>query len=256
MKNKNIIKINTYTLIDNDFMKKTLLVIFCYNEEQNIHFLLKKLLKHKVYKDRDILFIDDCSKDKTNQIIKSYKIKNSKILRNKKNQGFGLNYKFSIKYVIKNKYKKLIFLHGDNQYPANKVSIIDIKLNKYSLCYGSRKLNFFSMKKNMPFLRLIANMFLTFFINIMLNNNATEYFSGFRGLRVEKLKNLDLNKFANQWIIEQQIHFHFINKNYKISEIPIPTVYTFSQISKLPPFNYVFSVVTNTFRFSFLKIFS
>ncbi len=88
-------------------MKKTLLVIFCYNEEQNIHFLLKRLLKYKVYKDRDILFIDDCSKDKTNQIIKSYKIKNSKILRNKKNQGFGLNYKFSIKYVIKNKYTKL-----------------------------------------------------------------------------------------------------------------------------------------------------
>ena len=112
------------------------------------------------------------------------------------------------------------------------------------------------MKKNMPFLRLIANLFLTFFINIMFNNNATEYFSGFRGLRVEKLKNLDLNKFANQWIIEQQIHFHFINKNYKISEIPIPTVYTFNQISKLPPFNYVFSVVINTFRFSFLKIFS
>ena len=65
-----------------------------------------------------------------------------------------------------------------------------------------------------------------------------------------------VSKFANQWIIEQQIHFHFINKNYKISEIPIPTVYTFSQISKLPPINYVFSVVTNTFRFSFLKIFS
>ena len=112
------------------------------------------------------------------------------------------------------------------------------------------------MKKNMPKLRLITNIFLTSFINIMLNNNATEYFSGFRGLRVEKLKNLDLNKFSNKWIIEQQIHFYFINKKYRISEISIPTVYTLSQISKLPPFNYVFSVITNTFRFSFLKILS
>ena len=237
-------------------MNKTLLVIFCYNEEKNIHSLLRMLIKHKIYKYRDILFIDDCSKDNTNQIIKSYRIKNSKIIKNKKNQGFGLNYKFSIKYSIKKKYEKIIFLHGDNQYPANKVPLIDKELNKNSLCYGSRRLNFSSMKSNMPSIRLIANMLLTFFINLMFNNNATEYFSGFRGLRVEKLKKINLNNFANKWIIEQQIHFHFINKKYRISEVSIPTVYKASQISKLPPFNYVFSVITSTIKFSFLKIFS
>ena len=111
------------------------------------------------------------------------------------------------------------------------------------------------MKKNMPKMRLIANMMLTFFINFMLRNNATEYFSGFRGIRVEKLKGIKLNNFANKWIIEQQIHFYFINKKYKVTEISIPTVYKDNQISKLPPFNYVFSVIINTFRFSFLKNF-
>ena len=89
----------------------------------------------------------------------------------------------------------------------------------------------------------------------MLKNQATEYFSGFRGLRVDKLKKINLKKFSNKWIIEQQIHFEFINKNYLISEISIPTVYKNNQISKLPPFNYVFSVLTSTFRFSFLRNF-
>ena len=111
------------------------------------------------------------------------------------------------------------------------------------------------MKKNMPKMRLIANIMLTSFINFMLRNNATEYFSGFRGIRVEKLKGIKLNDFSNNWIIEQQIHFYFINKKYKVTEIPIPTVYKDNQISKLPPFNYVFSVIINTFRFSFLKNF-
>ena len=37
---------------------------------------------------------------------------------------------------------------------------------------------------------------LTFFINFMLRNNATEYFSGFRGIRVEKLKGIKLNNVA------------------------------------------------------------
>ena len=236
-------------------MSKVLVVIFCYNVEENIEFILKKIKKNKLNNKRDILFIDDCSKDKTNQILKSYKIKNSKIIKNKHNQGFGLNYKFSIKYAIKKNYKKLIFLHGDNQYPANKIPNVDKKLDISSLCYGSRKLNVKSMKKNMPKMRLIANIILTFFINFMLRNNATEYFSGFRGIRVEKLKEIKLNNFANKWIIEQQIHFYFINKKYKVTDISIPTVYKENQISKLPPFNYVFSVLINTFRFSFLKNF-
>ena len=60
-------------------MNKTLLVIFCYNEEKNIKPLLTKIKKYRVYKNRDILFIDDCSKDSTNQIIKFNKIKNSRI---------------------------------------------------------------------------------------------------------------------------------------------------------------------------------
>ena len=236
-------------------MNKTLLVIFCYNEEKNIKPLLNKIKKYKVYKNRDILFIDDCSKDSTNQIIKFNKIKNSRIYRNKKNIGFGLNYKFSIKYAIKKKYEKLIFLHGDGQYPSNKVTFIDNSLDKYSLCYGSRRLNTLSMRKNMPFLRLIANISLTFFINIMLKNNATEYFSGFRGLKVSRLKKLNLETFDNKWIIEQQIHFYFINKKFNILEFPIPTVYKKSQISKLPPFNYVFSVILNTVKYSFYKMF-
>lgn len=236
-------------------MRKVLIVIFCYNVEENIGFILKKIKKNKLNNKRDILFIDDSSKDKTNQILKSFKIKNSKIIRNNHNQGFGLNYKFSIKYAIKKNYEKLIFLHGDNQYPADKIPNVDKKLDISSLCYGSRKLDVVSMKKNMPKMRLIANMMLTFFINFMLRNNATEYFSGFRGIRVEKLKEIKLNNFANNWIIEQQIHFYFINMKYKVTEIAIPTVYKDNQISKLPPFNYVFSVIINTFRFSFLKNF-
>ncbi len=236
-------------------MSKTLIVIFCYNVDENISFILKKIKKKKLNKNRNILFIDDCSSDNTNKILRSYKIKNSKIFKNKKNQGFGLNYKFSIKYAIKKKYKKLIFLHGDNQYPASKIPLIEKKLDNSFLCYGSRRLNFKSMKKNMPTIRLVANLLLTFFINILLNNNSTEYFSGFRGLRVEKLKKLNLNNFDNKWIIEQQIHFDFINKKFPISEISIPTVYKSNQISKLPPFNYVFSVIANTFKFSFLRNF-
>lgn len=236
-------------------MNKTLVVVFCYNVEQNIYFLLNNIKKNKINNRRNILFIDDASKDKTNQILHLNKLKNSKIITNKSNQGFGLNYKFSIKYAIKKKYKKLIFLHGDNQYPAEKITEIEKKLKNSSLCYGSRKLNFSSMKKNMPKFRLIANLILTIFINKLLRNNATEYFSGFRGLRVDKLNKIKLTNFSNGWVIEQQIHFEFILKKYNITEIPILTVYKKNQISNLPPINYVLSVLITLFKFFFLRNF-
>jgi hypothetical protein len=235
-------------------MNKTLVVIFCYNVEKNLIFLLKKIKKNKINIKRHILFIDDSSTDKTYQILKCAKILNSKIKINKKNQGFGLNYKFSIKYAIKKNYKKIIFLHGDNQYPTEKVSLIENKLETSSLCYGSRKLNFKSMKKNMPTIRLFANLFLTFIINILLKNNATEYFSGFRGLLVKSLKKINLNNFEDKWVIEQQIHFYFINKKLPICEISIPTVYKKKQFSNLPPFNYVLSVLTSAFKAFLQKI--
>jgi hypothetical protein len=233
-------------------MNNTLVVIFCYNVEKNLIFLLKKIQKNKISNKRHILFIEDCSSDKTKKILKSFDILNSKIRINKKNQGFGFNYKFSIKYAIKKHYDKLIFLHGDNQYPSEKIPLIEKKLDTSALCYGSRRLNFNSMKKNMPKIRFLANLFLTLLINVLLKNNATEYFSGFRGLSVKDLKKINLNNFDDKWVIEQQIHFYFINKNYPICEISIPTVYKKNQISNLPSFHYVFSVLTSAFKF-FLK---
>jgi len=233
-------------------MKKTIVIIFCYNVEDHIPAILKEIKLLKLNKNKDFLFIDDNSTDKTNLIISDYNLQNSKIFFNKKNKGFGLNYKFSILYAIKKKYKKLIFLHGDNQYPVKKIQLIDNELDNASLSYGSRRLNISSMKKNMPTLRLIANIILTSFINFMLKNKSTEYFSGFRGLRVDELKKLNLNKFSNTWIIEQQIHFDFIKKKKLISEIAIPTVYKKSQISKIPPFKYVFSVILNTIKYSII----
>jgi hypothetical protein len=111
------------------------------------------------------------------------------------------------------------------------------------------------MKKNMPKFRLIANLILTIFINILLRNNATEYFSGFRGFRVDKLNKIKLTNFSNGWVIEQQVHFEFILKKYNITEIPILTVYKKNQISNLPPINYVLSVLITLFKFFFLRNF-
>jgi hypothetical protein len=106
----------------------------------------------------------------------------------------------------------------------------------------------------MPILRFAANVFLTIFINLLLKSNCTEYFSGLRGFKIEKLKSINLSHLANDWVIEQQIHFEFINKKFNIYEFAIPSSYKKTQISRIPPFRYVSSVVINALKYSFNKI--
>jgi glycosyltransferase involved in cell wall biosynthesis len=233
--------------------KKTIVVVFCYNVEKHIYSLLNKI-KKKQFSQFNFLFIEDNSRDKTKDILKIHKdVKNFQIKLNKKNYGFGLNYKYAIQYAIKYKYEKLIFLHGDNQYPASKIININNNLDYADLCYGSRKLLFDSMKKNMPLLRFIFNIILTKLINFFLKNNASEYFSGLRGIRVEKLKKINLKKLASNWIIEQEIHFIFIKNKYKFREIAITTTYDKNHRSLIPPIKYVSSVILFTLYYSFFK---
>ena len=232
---------------------KTLIAIFCYNVEKNITSVIKQITKYNLNHNCNILFIEDCSKDNTLVLLKKNKIINAKIISNKINQGFGKNYKFAINFAEKNHYQKIIFLHGDNQYPCNKVDIIKKQLNYFSLSYGSRRINIKNMFNNMPLPRFIANVTLTYVINIFLRNNATEYFSGFRGIKINSLKKINYQKLSDSWIIEQQVHFEFIKKGFKISEIPINTIYEKSHKSMIPPFNYVFDVINNMIKYSLFK---
>ena len=77
----------------------------------------------------------------------------------------------------------------------------------------------------MPTIKIYVNKILSSFINLVFNVNYSEYFSGFRGFKVNKLKNIDLRKLSGSYPIEQEVHYIFIKRKFKISEFPIPTVY-------------------------------
>lgn len=225
--------------------KSVLICIFSYNVENNIENIFKKLKFYK-HLDKSILFINDASSDATKIKIIKFKKNNKKssikIINNKINLGYGGNYKIAIKYSIRNKFKKLVFLHGDDQYPTSKINKLINYLNKNDLVFGSRIANKISCRKNMPKLKIYVNKILTFFINFIYKANYTEYFSGFRGFRVKSLQHLDLNKLSDSYPIEQQVHYIFIKKKLKISEFPIQTVYD-GQISRIPPVRYVLTII-------------
>ena len=239
-----------------NFPNSILICIFCYNVENFINDVFNKLKKYK-HLNKHILFINDCSSDDTLKKIIKIKKLNKKvkinIINNKINKGYGGNYKIAINYCLNNKYKKLIFLHGDDQYPVSKIKKLIKNLETCDLVFGSRMSDKKSAIRNMPKLKFYVNKILTCYINYIYGVNYSEYFSGFRGFDVNKLKNLKLKKLSDSYIIEQQIHYLFIRFKFKIFEFPIPTVYE-SQISRIPPIRYTLEILFSAIYFYFLKV--
>lgn len=237
------------------YSNSVLICIFSYNVDKYVERVFNKLKKFK-HSNKTILFINDFSTDNTGNKLKEIKKNNKKfnikIINNKKNYGYGGNYKIAIKFSLKNKFDKLIFLHGDDQYPANKIDKLLNYLKNGDLVFGSRMTNVKSSRKNMPFIKVIVNSILTKFINTLFRVNYSEYFSGFRGFNTDKLKNINLKNLSETYPIEQEIHYIFIKKKYKILEFPIPTVYE-DQVSRIPPLKYVITTIFTAIYYSLFK---
>ena len=85
----------------------------------------------------------------------------------------------------------------------------------------------------MPLNRYIANIILTFFINLVLTTMPQEYFSGFRGINLKYLKNINLKNFQ-MTVIEQQLHFVFIKEIIRFLKYNKNKIRK-NQISMIPP---------------------
>ena len=234
---------------------KILISVFCYNVGPFIFGVLEKIYS-SINIDTSIILINDYSKDNTileiDRFIKKNKTKNIQIINNEKNMGYGHNYKVSFNFAIKHNYEKIIFIHGDGQYPPSQINTMSKLLTSNTLVFGSRFLNLLSVRENMPLKRFFANRVLTIFINLLFKRKFTEYFSGFRGYNISGIKKIKFDDLSDQWIFEQQLHFIIMKKKMNIKEMSIQTVYE-NQVSHLPPIRYCLEVIINSILFAFFK---
>ena len=242
--------------------KKILILIPAYNVEKKIDKVIKKI-KKEVYKKYNvrILIIEDNSKDNSllsiRKIIKKGNNKRKIVLiSNKKNQGYGGVQKIAYKYAIKKKYKYVIMLHGDNQYPANKILnlINPLLTDRYDAVFGSRMINSINaLKGGMPFYKFIGNIALTFFQNLILSSNLSEFHSGYRSFRTSSLQKINFNKNTNDFHFDTEILIQLVINKDSIKEISIPTFYG-DEICHVNGTKYAFNVLRMTLTAKIQKI--
>lgn len=239
--------------------KKFLIFIPAYNVENELYSVFKRIPK-KIFVNRNvkILIINDNSTDHTNKII--LKIKNNfqfpiYFHKSKKNLGYGGVQKFAFKYAIKKKFDFVIMLHGDGQYrPESLPQIIKAYNNeKNDAVFGSRMMSYKSaLKGGMPFYKFLGNIFLTFVQNLILGSNMSEFHSGYRSYKVSKLKKIKFKQKSNYYHFDTEMVIEFLNKKFKILEIPQPTFYG-DEVSHLKSIPYGLNVLWVTFKSKFDK---
>ena len=241
--------------------EKILIFIPAYNVEKKITKVLNKIPKIVFNKyNIKIIVIEDNSSDKTLSVIKKViKKKGDKIkiylIVNKKNKGYGGVQKIAFNYAIKKNFKYVVMLHGDNQYPANKILLLikPLLTNKYDAVFGSRMINSINaLKGGMPLYKYLGNIALTFFQNLVLSSNLSEFHSGYRSYKVSSLKKIKFRSNTNDFHFDTEIIIQFLKNNLKIKEIAMSTHYG-DEISHLRSIPYGLNIVRSTLVSRFKK---
>src|SRR5690554_1659367 len=173
----------------------------------------------------EVVLVDDNSPDNTIEVAKSLGIKH--IIKHEKNTGYGGNQKTCYNKALELGADIVIMLHPDYQYTPKLIHSMAylIANDVYPVVIGSRILGKRALKGRMPLYKYIANRFLTFTQNLLMNQKLSEYHTGYRAYSREVIESIDYNKNSNDFIFDNQFLAQIFDKNYEIAEITCPTKY-------------------------------
>jgi len=204
----------------------------------------------------EVILCDDASKDNTLEVAKGLGIKH--LIRHDNNRGYGGNQKSLYNKALELNGDIVIMLHPDYQYTPklipSMVNIIGDEL--YPVVLGSRILGKGALKGGMPMYKYIANRFLTFSQNLLVNYKLSEYHTGYRAFNKEVLTSINYNENSNDFVFDNQMLSQIIYHGFDIAEVTCPTKYfeEASSINFSRSTKYGLGVLTVSFEHLFQKL--
>ena len=173
----------------------------------------------------EVILVDDNSPDNTIDVGRNIGIKH--IIKHENNLGYGGNQKTCYNKALELGADIVIMLHPDYQYTPKLIHSMSylIANDVYPVVIGSRILGKGALKGGMPMYKYIANRFLTFFQNVMMNQKLSEYHTGYRAYNREVLESINYNSNSDDFIFDNQFLAQIFYKGYEIAEITCPTKY-------------------------------
>jgi len=205
---------------------KLSIIVPVYNEEKTIAEVLKRLKNEEIPGvEKQIIVVDDGSKDSTRKILSNIKNRNVKIILHEKNQGKGA----AVKTGIKNASGDYIIIQdADLEYHPRQIKnlVAPILKKQAEVVYGTRldRMPHLSKEesKHLFIIHYFGNRFLSLVTSILYGQWITDMETGYKLFPKDAMKDIKLN--ARGFELEPEITAKLLKKGYKIKEVPITVV--------------------------------
>lgn len=202
--------------------KKVVVVLPAYNAEPT---LAKTYAEIPFPLVDEVILCDDASTDRTVAIGEELGIEH--IIAHQQNKGYGGNQKSLYNKALELGGDIVIMLHPDYQYTPklipSMVNIIGEEL--YPVVLGSRILGKGALRGGMPLYKYIANRFLTFSQNLLINYKLSEYHTGYRAFSKQVLETINFNENSDDFVFDNEMLSQIVYHDFHIAEVTCPTKY-------------------------------
>jgi len=200
-------------------MQKLSIIIPVYNEESTIKQVIEKVKNVKL-KDfsKEIIIVEDCSTDRTKEVLNNLKDYSLKIFFHNINKGKGA----AIRTGLKHSTGEIILIqdadleYNPEEYPKLLKPFED---KKVKVVYGSRIEVIRKNLNKMYKLHYFGNLILTSLTNILYGTKISDMETGYKVFRKEVVENMNLK--SRRFDFEPEITAKLLKKGHKIYEVPI-----------------------------------
>ncbi|OGC04115.1 hypothetical protein A2276_05825 [candidate division WOR-1 bacterium RIFOXYA12_FULL_43_27] len=198
-------------------MDKLLIIVPAFNEEESIIRVIEEV--KNVGLSNDLVVINDCSTDKTEELIRNLEIN---IVSHPVNLGAGAAIQTGLKYAQINNYDLMVVVDGDGQHDPKEIPkmVVALKENLADVAVGSRFLtNGQSGKQKIHWARQIGIKIFSVLLSLIVRSKITDTTSGFRAFNKRAIKFLAHEMPAD--FPDADMLLSLIFAGFKIIEVPV-----------------------------------
>jgi glycosyltransferase involved in cell wall biosynthesis len=202
--------------------KKVVVIMPAYNAGQTLRKTYEEIPFELV---DEVILTDDRSTDDTVMVARELGINH--VIEHDINRGYGGNQKSCYDKALEIGADIIIMLHPDYQYTPKLITSMTYLManDVYPVVIGSRILGKGALKGGMPLYKYVANRFLTFSQNLLMNQKLSEYHTGYRAYTREVLEKIDYNSYSDDFIFDNQFLAEILYQGFEVAEITCPTKY-------------------------------
>ncbi len=188
------------------------IIVPTYNEEKTIEVIINKVINLPI--EKEIIVVNDCSNDRTAEILRSFSSTNLKVIHHVSRRGKGAAVRTGLENAMG---EFIIFQDADLEYDPNDYFRLLEAINNQGvdIVLGAR----FTKEYYGRLIPKMGNRFLTKLFNMLFAVKLNDCFSCYKLMRRESMLGLGLE--SNGFDIEIEILTKAIKKGMRMLEVPV-----------------------------------